>query len=60
MSKHNQISVRSEEEEQRVLKKDVISSLAWNAFFLLVLFVLFFVNNANGAIDNLFARLFNF
>lgn len=60
MSKHNDIAIRHHEEEQRQIKKDVILSLVWNGLLLVLLFVLFFLNQSTGMIDNFFSRLFQF
>ncbi|MBI2607313.1 MAG: hypothetical protein HYW51_00600 [Candidatus Doudnabacteria bacterium] len=60
MSKHNQVSIHNEEEETRQLKREMISSFVWNVLFLALLFVLFFIDQATGLIDNFFARLFKF
>jgi hypothetical protein len=56
----NQISIRSQEAEQKQIKRDVFTTLGWNAFFLIVLFVLYFVNKSSGLVDQFFAKVLNF
>lgn len=60
MVKNNPVLIRNEEEEFAQVRRDLIFVISLNAIFFAVLFALYFLNRANGAVDWFFGHLLKF
>lgn len=60
MAKPYQMSAQSDEQESRIVRKDLIFVVSMNLLFLAALIGLFFLNRSTGKVDQFFAHLLKF
>jgi hypothetical protein len=60
MSKEDSVLIRNEQEESRLVRRDLKFVISLNAILFLLLIGLYFINRATGSVDAFFVNLLKF